>query len=58
MKKHIVKVDKSNRGFRLYIPRKIILKKRWGGVSHVLIEESQGDNLLIRRLVDEKALDK
>jgi len=57
MKKHIVKVDKSNRGFRLYIPRKIILEKKWGGVSHVLVEETQGDNLLIRRLLDEKALE-
>lgn len=57
MKKHIVKVDKTNRGFRLYIPRKIVLKKRWGGVSHVLVEESQGDTVTIRRFIDDKALE-
>ena len=54
--KHIVKVDKTTVSFRLIIPRKIILKKRWGDVTHVVVEDNWGDKLLIRRLIDGKAL--
>jgi len=55
--KHVVKVDKTNNGFRIVIPRKIILEKRWGDVTHVLVEDHYGDKLLVRRFLDGKALE-
>lgn len=56
MAKHVVKVDKSNGAFRIVIPSKIILKKMWCDVTHVLVEDHWGDKFLIRRLIDGKAL--
>jgi hypothetical protein len=57
MAKHIVKVDKAKRVFRINIPRKIIQAKMWGGVSHVLVEDHHPDKIVIRRLIDGKALE-
>jgi len=53
---NIVKVDTTNRLFRLVIPRNIIRLKRWHDVKYVLIEDNDTDNLIIRRFVDGKAL--
>ncbi len=56
MSKHIVKVDKTSRSFRLVIPRNIILSQRWGAVTHVVVEDHWGDKLIIRRLFDDEQL--
>lgn len=57
MTSHIVKVDNTNRLFRLVIPRKLIQLKMWGDVKYVLVEDNHPDKLVIRRFVDGKALD-
>ena len=57
MAKHIVKVDKAQRVFRINIPRRIIAEHRWGDVSHVIVEHSEPDQIVIRRLIDAKALE-
>ena len=56
MTQHVVKVNKATVSFQIVIPRKVILEKRWGDVTHVLIDDQWGDKLLIRRLIDGKAL--
>lgn len=57
MAKHIVKVDRKNRVFRVNIPRRIISEHRWGDVSYVLVEHQPPDQVVIRRLLDVKALE-
>ena len=56
MEKFIRHVQKSKGHFGVNIPRKIILGKCWGDVSHVLIEDSGKDTITIRRLLDGKSL--
>jgi hypothetical protein len=56
MEKYIRSVSKSKGHFGINIPRKLVLGKRWGDVSHVLIEDSDPNYITIRRLIDEKSL--
>jgi len=56
MKRAIVKVDRRDVTFRVVIPRRVILYKQWDNVSHVLIEESGPDRIVLRRFVDDEAL--
>jgi len=56
MVKHVVKVAKGGRNFRINIPRSIIQLKRWGDVRFVLVEDHHQDKIIIRRLIDGKAL--
>jgi len=56
MAKHVVKVDRAQRVFRVNIPRKIISEHRWGDVSHVLVEHVPPDQIIIRRLMNDEDL--
>ena len=56
MEKFIRSVQMESGSFRLVIPKKIVLRKRWGGVKYVLVEDTSEDYIIIRRLIDEKAL--
>ena len=42
--------------FRINIPRRIIQLRRWGDVQYVLVDDRHSDNIVIRRLIDGKAL--
>lgn len=56
MKKAIIKVDRRDVTFRLTIPRRIILYKKWDDVEYVMVEESNPDFIVLRRFVDGEAL--
>jgi len=56
MEKFIRTVQKESGSFRLVIPRKIVLSKRWGDVKYVLVEDGGLDTIIIRRFVDGKSL--
>ena len=56
MEKFIRTVRHDKGGFRVSIPRKLVLSKMWGGVSHVLVEDAGPDKIIIRRLIDGKSL--
>jgi len=56
MEKFIRSVSKDLGGFRISIPRKLVLLKRWGDVRHVLVEDGASDTIIIRRFVDGKSL--
>jgi len=49
-----VKVDRSNRIFRLVIPRKIVQEKKWDDVRYVLVDDCHSDKLEIRRFADDE----
>jgi len=49
-------VQKGAGAFRVSIPMKLVLSKRWGDVKYVLVEDAREDYIIIRRFVDEKAL--
>ncbi len=53
---HIVKVNKTNRSFRLVIPSTIIQLRRWQDVKYVAIDDHDSNHLVIRRFLDDKAL--
>ena len=57
MKKIIVKVDHRDISFRVTIPRKVILYKKWTDVEYMLLEESSPDTIVLRRFVDAEALE-
>jgi len=57
MKKIIVKVDRRDISFRITIPRKVILYKKWTDVEYMLLEESSPDTIVLRRFIDGEALD-
>ncbi len=57
MKRIIVKVDKRDISFRVTIPRKVILYKKWTDVEYMLVEESGPDTIVLRRFVDADALE-
>ena len=57
MKKIIVKVDRRDISFRVTIPRKVILYKKWTDVEYMLLEESSPDTIVLRRFVDAEALE-
>ena len=54
MAKHVVKVERVGRSFRLVIPRKIILEKGWGDVEYILVEDHHNDKIVIRSLFDDE----
>jgi len=56
MQKYVRSVNQDKAGFRVSIPRKLVMLKRWGDVKHVLVEDSGEDYIIIRRLLDAKAL--
>ena len=56
MKKCIIKVDRRDVTFRLTVPRRIILYKKWDDVEYVMVEESGSDLIVLRRFVDGEAL--
>lgn len=57
MKRSIVKVDRRDISFRVTIPRKVILYKKWTDVEYMLLEESGPDTIVLRRLIDAEALE-
>lgn len=57
MARHVVKIHKRAGVFQINIPRKLVLKHRWGDASYVLVEHCQPDQIVIRRLIDGKALE-
>ena len=57
MKRVIVRVDKRDISFRVTIPRKVILYKRWTDVEYMIIEESGPDRIVLRRFIDGEALE-
>jgi hypothetical protein len=57
MKRIIVKVDRRDISFRVTIPRKVILYKKWTDVEYMLLEESGPDTIVLRRFVDAEALE-
>lgn len=57
MKRIIIKVDRRDISFRVTIPRKVILYKKWTDVEYMLLEESSADTIVLRRFVDAEALD-
>lgn len=56
MEKFIRSVRHDVGAFRISLPRKLVMLKRWGDVSHVLIEDAGKDCIIIRRLIDGKSL--
>jgi hypothetical protein len=52
MARHIVKVDRTNRIFRLVIPRSIIQLRRWDDVKYVFVDDSHPDHIVLRRFID------
>lgn len=54
--KFITKATVTKHSFRINIPQHIIQLLRWGDVRFVLIEDHSSDKIVIRRLVDGKAL--
>ena len=56
MERFVRTVGKTQGQFGVYIPKKMIKLKRWGGVTHVLIEDGGPDTIIIRRLLDGKAI--
>jgi len=56
MQKYVRSVNQDAGGFRVSLPRKLVMLKRWGDVKHVLVEDSGKDYVIIRRFIDEKAL--
>ena len=57
MKRIIVKVDRRDISFRVTIPRKVILYKKWTDVEYMLLEESGPDRIVLRRFIDGEALE-
>ena len=57
MKKTLVRIDPRDCSFRLVIPRRVILYKRWQDVEYVLVEDDGPDKLVIRRMIDGSALE-
>ena len=57
MKRIIVKVDRRDISFRVTIPRKIILYKKWTDVEYMILEESGPDVIVLRRFIDGEALE-
>lgn len=56
VKNAIIKVDRRDVTFRLTVPRRIILYKKWDDVEYVMVEESGPDLIVLRRFVDGEAL--
>lgn len=56
MTNHIVKVDRTNRAFRIVVPRKIIQLRRWTNVQFAIVNDDNPDFLTLRRFIDEKTL--
>jgi len=54
MAKFIVKVDRSNRIFRLVIPRKIVQEKEWDQVRYIIVDDQYPGKIEIRRFVDDE----
>jgi hypothetical protein len=57
MTKHIVKIDHTNRAFRMVIPKNIINLLRWNDVKYALVEPTENNQIIVRRFVDGKALE-
>ena len=55
MPRFIVKVDRTNRVFRLVIPCKIIHEKRWDDTRYVIVDDRHPDRIEIRRLTEDEA---
>ena len=56
MAKHILKVNKAKGVFRLVLPRKLVLLKRWDDVEYVLADDHMPGQIIIRRFIDGEAL--
>ena len=55
MTKFIVKVDRTNRVFRVVIPCKIIQSKKWDDTRYVLVDDRHPDRIEIRRFIEDEA---
>jgi len=54
MIKRIVKVSGGGSCFRVVVPRSLVDKLGWEGVTHVVVEEYQPHGIKIRRLFDDE----
>lgn len=57
MAKHIVKVSGNKSCFRVIVPHTIIEEMGWNGATHVIIEQSHSDAVIIRRLFCDRSTD-
>ena len=57
MDSFVIAVGRDKNSFRIVIPSKLIKSMRWGSLSHVLLERLDDNRLIIRRLIDGKALE-
>ena len=56
MAKHILKVSRAAGNYRIVIPKKVILGKRWADVEYLLLEDYRDEKIVLRRFVDGKSL--
>lgn len=56
MSRYICKVEKSGKGFRVNVPRQIVVDHSWQDVAYVIIEPWPGNKIMIRRFVDDESL--
>jgi bifunctional DNA-binding transcriptional regulator/antitoxin component of YhaV-PrlF toxin-antitoxin module len=57
MHKHVIKVEKTTGSMRIVIPRDIVKRLFWHHVGYVLIEDDAQGRIIIRRLLDDEALE-
>lgn len=56
MAKHILKVSRAAGNYRIVIPKKVILRKRWADVEYLMLEDYHDEKLVLRRFIDVKGL--
>lgn len=56
MDRYICKVEKSGKGFRINVPRQVVIDGCWADVAYVLLEPLPGGKIMIRRFVDGESL--
>ena len=57
MDSFVIAVGRDRSSFRIVIPNKLIKTMRWNTLSHVLLERIDDNTLIMRRLIDGKALE-
>ena len=57
MKRIVLKIDRRTTSFRVTIPRRVILYKKWTDVEYMILEESGPDSIILRRFIDGEALE-
>ncbi|MBA7583487.1 hypothetical protein ES708_25432 [subsurface metagenome] len=56
MAKHLVKVERSGKGFRVNIPRRLVGENRWEDVQYVFIKPGPGHTVVIEGFLGGKDL--